>query len=140
MASMSSVKPISVQPGGLKRSEAKTDLKADPETDTLPAPDEPLTCLPNRRPAPRLASMFVLFFPPAAVYLGLGSYDVNVLINAALTLCGWVPGVAHALMVVCLRADQLFDPSGGVAELSATTGTSGTAGKSGGSRGYSTSK
>ncbi|MGJ8678620.1 MAG: YqaE/Pmp3 family membrane protein [Akkermansiaceae bacterium] len=42
---------------------------------------------------------FCLFFPPLAVLLCGGKLG-SCLLNVVLTLCGWIPGVIHAFLVV----------------------------------------
>jgi len=43
-------------------------------------------------------SVLALFFPPAAVWFALGHWQGGVIgLNVLLTLCGWIPGVVHAI-------------------------------------------
>lgn len=53
----------------------------------------------------RTCALFVVSFfcPPMAVLIARGELDSYFWVNLLLTLLAWLPGVAHALWVLCTR-------------------------------------
>lgn len=50
--------------------------------------------------------LLAIFLPPVAIFLTYG-FSFTLLINIALTLVGWVPGIIHALWAISKSQDKL---------------------------------
>ena len=50
--------------------------------------------------------LFCIILPPVAVFLS-GFKPFSLILNIILTLCGWIPGMIHAILVVnSAKADK----------------------------------
>ncbi|EFN56108.1 hypothetical protein CHLNCDRAFT_144706 [Chlorella variabilis] len=70
----------------------------------LPASPRKVSAM-SEGPSVRTFALFVVSFfcPPMAVLISRGEIDSYFWVNLLLTLVGWLPGVAHAVWVLCSR-------------------------------------